>query len=329
MSASRSMPPYLALVAFLLPGANAAAAEYRIGQLVMGTVLQVTVVASDADVARSVAEECLREARRWDDILTTWRPEGELARLNRYAGQGPAEVSGDLASVLARMLQLSAETGGAFDPAVGAWLDRWRKRRAPPDAYSPVPRLSAVLQIAGNRVTVAPGVALDAGGIGKGVALDALGRLLRARGVAAFIDFGGSALSAVGSPPEDPSGWTVALSGLSAGELHGTLALRDASLSTSRATAPDDEVGPIIDPSTGAPVHAPRLALVLSPDATAADAWSTALVVLGRQGLDKAKQIGLAAMVEDGRGTTMTPALAEKVRPPTARSLENESQNRI
>ena len=73
-------------LAVVLCVAPASAAVFRTGQPVMGTVLQVTVVAADEPSARRLAAAAFVEARRWDDLLTTWRPEGELAQLNARAG---------------------------------------------------------------------------------------------------------------------------------------------------------------------------------------------------------------------------------------------------
>lgn len=286
-------------------------AEFRAGQPVMGTVLQVTVVADEAGLARSLAENAVREARRWDDILTTWRIEGELARLNRAAGQGAQAISPDLERALTRMRRLSRATAGAFNPAVGPLVDRWRTPAAWIEATPhAAPRLRDVLTLRRGTAALAPGSALDAGGVGKGMALDAMADQLRHGGArAAFIDFGGSSQVAVGAPPDDQSGWHVVVAGLSDLEAHGTLTLRDGALSTSRATGAGEPAGPIIDPVHGTPVAAPIVAVVLAPDATAADAWSTALVVLGRKGLAAVRAAGLDALVQDAAGTDMTPGM--------------------
>ena len=69
------------------------AAVARSGQVVMGTVLTVTVVADDRAEAQAMADAAIDEARRWDDALTIWRSEGELARFNAGAGQAPITVS--------------------------------------------------------------------------------------------------------------------------------------------------------------------------------------------------------------------------------------------
>jgi thiamine biosynthesis lipoprotein len=277
----------------------------------MGTVLQVTVVAPDEDRARRLAENALELAGKWDDVLTIWRPEGELARLNRAAGRGPQLVSADLRAALEAMLALSRSTNGAFNPAVGSWVDRWRTPGADSLPASTVPPLAQVLRLEPAGAVLASGISLDPGAIGKGIAVAAVVSMLEAGGAsAAFIDFGGSSLYGLGAPPEDPAGWTVAVSGLGPQEVLGTLRLRDSSLSTSQASGPGSAAGPIVDPSTGKPAETPRLAVVLAPKGEVADGWSTALIVLGRAGLDRARQHRLAALVQDPAGVAMTPEMA-------------------
>lgn len=287
------------LLAAFAPGEGEAAVA-REGQVVMGTVLAVTVVAeSDADAQR-IAQAAIDEARRWDDALTIWRPEGELARFNRGAGRGAVELGPRLATGLSEMLRLCAATAGAFEPAVGRLPDRG-------DPSSKLGGIRHVLRIDGDRATLEAGSVLDPGGIGKGLALDAMANLVRKAGArSAFFDFGGSSQTAVGVPPGDPKGWSVLVAGFRAGESLGVLHLHDASLSTSEAGAVDTK--PILDPRSGAPVPGPRIVSVLSADATSADAWSTALVVLGREGLPLAFGAGLHVMLEDAGGLEVGPS---------------------
>jgi thiamine biosynthesis lipoprotein len=276
----------------------------------MGTVFSVTVVADDQATARRLADAAVREARRWDDILTTWRVNGELSRLNARAGSGPCPISHDLARALAEMQRLAKLTLGAFDPAVAPLSLLWREI-TPPTAPSrdrhPPYRIAQVLTLTGETASLAPGASLDAGGIGKGIALDAIASVLRRGGArAAFLDFGGSSQLALGDPPGGPPGWQVLVSGLEPGSVRGVITLLDQALATSRALGPGADAGPIIDPRSGRPVPPPRLVTVLAPNATSADAWSTALIVLGRNGLPLLAAEDLDAFMEDGDGMTLT-----------------------
>jgi thiamine biosynthesis lipoprotein len=274
--------------------AVADAAVARSGQPVMGTILTVTVVADDRTEAQRLADEAIAEARRWDDALTIWRPDGELARLNARAGGGPVPVSPRLAKALVAMLDLSRRTGGRFDPAVGAV--RSGEARA-----APLPPIGRILHLDGDKASLEAGAALDPGAIGKGLALDAIAAQLKQAGVrSALLDFGGSSQTAIGVPPGDERGWPVLVAGVATGSSHGVVRLRDASISTSRAGAADTT--PVLDPATGSAVPAPRLASALAADATAADAWSTALIVFGREGLAAAETEGIETLYEDADG---------------------------
>jgi len=289
--------------------ARAPAAEFTAGQIAMGTVLEVTVVAPHRDQARSLAQRAVEVARRWEGILTTWQPQGELAKLNAAAGSGPTPITAELALALHQMLRLHRATGGAFDPAVGKLVDLWRAP-APslfPRALAQYRSLESALALRDGEAQVARETALDAGGIGKGIALDAIARMLRSEDAqGAFLDFGGSTQLAI-SGPSGRHAWRVLVTGVKPGSIHGQVVLRDRALSTSRALGPGAEAGPCIDPRTGRPVEPPRLATTLASDAATADAWSTALVVLGRAGLARAKQAGVEALVEDRDGVERTP----------------------
>ena len=309
----------LCLSSFVLcPASRVSAATVRLGEPMMGTVLTVTVIAADEHVARVLAEAAVAQARHWDDVLTTWRPDGELARLNARAGSGPVEVSADLATALRAMLALSAATDGLFDPAVGPLVDPWRGPRAPdpPPTASSATRVATALTLDHQRAALLPGAALDAGGIGKGIALDAMAALLRRGGArAAFLDFGGSSQLAMGAPEPDAPGWRVAIGGLGAGSVLGEIVLRDAALSTSRAAPGPAASGPIVDPRTGAPVAEARLATARAADATSAEAWTKALTIAGRAALPAATAHGVAALVEDRDGIAAAGLTPQPIRP--------------
>jgi thiamine biosynthesis lipoprotein ApbE len=298
------------VVSTILARAPARAAMASGGELVMGTLLQVTVFAPNQAQAEQLVSAAIVEARHWDDVLTTWRADGELARLNRRAGEGAVRVSPDLHESLRLMLRFSAATDGSFDPAVGPLVRRWRRQSPFASTASGADsrhRISDALTLRAGSAHLIRGAALDAGGIGKGIALDKIAlRLRRGSAEAAFLDFGGSSQLALGAPPGSPRGWKVLVSGLEVGSVRGLMFLRDAALSTSRALGPGAEAGPIIDPRSAEPVPPPRLATVLGPDATSTEAWSTALVVLGRPGIPRLEAAGLEALFEDATGASRT-----------------------
>ena len=114
---------------------------------------------------------------------------------------------------------------------------------------------------------------LDLGGIAKGHALDVAARLLQEHGVRnAFLHGGTSSAIGLGVPPGGGA-WRVALQG------GGEVALRDAALSVSAVW--EGNPHPTVDPRTGHVLAAERRVVVTGPSARLADAWSTAILVLG------------------------------------------------
>jgi thiamine biosynthesis lipoprotein len=294
------------LAAVFAAVASADAAVARRGSPVMGTVLTVTVVADTPEIAVRLADEAIEECRRWEDALTIWRDDGELARFNAKAGTGRVGTSRRLHAGLVAMRAMAVETGGAFEPGVG------RLRSVTHLGGLGIVR---VLAIDAEHATLARGAALDPGGIGKGLALDAAVLGLRHGGArAAFLDFGGSSQSAFGVPPGDASGWKVELSTLTDKGDRQVVTLRDESLSTSRAGA--DDTTPILDPRNSRPVPAPRLVTVRAKDAGRADAWSTALVVLGPDALASATAHRVEAVVETSAGRVPTPGFFDSAPSP-------------
>lgn len=229
-------------------------------QWLMGTPCEIRALGPAAPEAVAAA---FAEIARWDRVLSLYKEESELSVLNRRAATGPVVVSESLWEALAASQTLSRLTGGAFDPTVGAL------RSGGPVGFAlvrltPGPRMVSFAEA---------GVVLDPGGYGKGLALDHAARVLRERGVeAALINFGGQ-VYALGAPPGRP-GWEVAVPGRP-----WPLVVRDASVSTS---GDSERPGHILSPFTRKAVHRSWSVTVIAPTALEADAWSTAIYVLGR-----------------------------------------------
>jgi thiamine biosynthesis lipoprotein len=251
-------------------------------------------------------------ARHWDDVLTTWRPEGELARLNAAAGKGPQRITSDLASALMTMVQLSDATDGAFDPGVGPLVATYSSTSTAAPASTAPTRIRAALRIDGVAAELLKGAALDAGGIGKGIALDAIAAELRAAGAAgAYLDFGGSSQLAFGAS-ESGAPWTLALAGLDVGVRHGSVQL-DGALSTSRSRPMGDQTGPIVDPRTSRIVESRRFVTCYAASATQAEACSKAFIVLGWSAFEARQDRDWEALYEDTDGVQVSPRFASMI----------------
>lgn len=240
-------------------------------QFLMGTICEVTS-STDADAA-------FAEAKRIESLISTWREDSELSRVNRGEVLRP---SPEVFSLLQDALRIAGETGGAFDPLVRPLVNAWRTRDdgAVPDGTilaEAVARANpANATLANGTIALVAGAAFEEGAFGKGYALD---RMLAKINGEAVVNFGGQI--AVRGAHE------VAI----AHPLHRdrplvTLTLRDASLSTSSGSEKTFVVAGrrfshLIDPTTGEALPPRGSVSVIDRSAFRADALSTALYVMG------------------------------------------------
>jgi thiamine biosynthesis lipoprotein len=276
--------------------AGARGGHARAERRTMGTLCRVEAWADLDDAALEAAlDAALDEVVRWEGILSDWSPDSPLSRLNTTPVGESCALGRDLLAWLQHAQRLQRETDGAFDPAVGALVQAWGLRtqtpRRPTSTELEGARASSgldglVLDIeAGTATRQREGLRLDPGGSGKGWALDQAARVLREHGVQrALLDFR-STLLALGPPPGRP-GWPVPIVHADAESPVAELLLADGALSVSGGSPvlwTDGAVGRggVLDPATGVPVPAARLAWVRHASAATADALSTALLVRG------------------------------------------------
>jgi thiamine biosynthesis lipoprotein len=261
----------------------------------MGTTLRIGVHAPSRASGIAAIESAFGAVRVADSLLSTWRDDSELARLNQAPPGQPTPVSPPLARMLAEVERWSRATGDAFDPTVGALVDAWDLRgrgRVPSpaqlaEARERTGRRAFRVSADGRRLCrLVSGAWLDSGGFGKGAALAAARDSLAAHGItSALLDFGGQVF-AVGADVGDRA-WAVPVAHPSRRlEPVARLALRDRSASTSAQSERFVEVGGrryghILDPRTGRPVPAWGSVTVVAADPLVADILSTALLVLG------------------------------------------------
>ena len=287
----RALAVALAMVAAVRAGASGRGGHAV--RYVMGTWCDLVIFDPDPDP--DVVELAFREIVRLDDVLSSWKPESEVSRLNASAGRGPQPVSADLARVTEESAAMCKTTGGAFDPSVAPLLQAWGFYTESPHLPAPAAAREAALHVGCDRVSVqreqssialSDGAALDFGGIGKGYAVDRALAILRARGVTrAKLDFGSSSLGYVGSVE---GGWPVVVA--DPRDRDNPLAIfriAEGAVSTSSQRERSFErdgrrYGHIFDPRLGRPVESPLLSVtVIAPQGSTADALSTALFVMG------------------------------------------------
>ncbi len=289
----------------------------------MGTSWSVRFAAPAGTDPSSIRAAIVARLARLVAEMSHWASGSLLSRFNRSPSGTWTSLPPDFAHVMTRGLAIAALTGGAFDPAIGRLVDAWGFGpvlvAAPPSAAE----IAAARATSGwSRLSFAPGgghlrqpggTALDLSGIAKGHAVDVIADLLRDAGIAhALVEIGGELVGRGIRPDGDP--WWVDLEsppGL-------TLApLRIALHGQAVATSGDYRRGAhTLDPRAGRPIETGVVsASVIHRTALDADAWATALTVLGADGLGLAHDQGIAArivtMIDGYAQEYVTPALAE------------------
>jgi thiamine biosynthesis lipoprotein len=284
---------------YLLPDpALSSLQEVREVHYQMGTFLELTLWHSDTEAAKRLIRDAVQEVHRLEQILSNFDPDSSVSRFNRQAGKGKMSVPADLYELLKIAQRFSANTAGYFDVTVGPLVELWRDnlslgllpgRNALARALSQVGYEKLKLYDGGEAELLYPGMKIDLGGIGKGYAVDRVADRLEAAGViSALINFGGSSIYAIGTPPRE-RGWEIGIQGTD-GQLRGVIHLRDLALSTSGSmgrlwTIGGKKYGHLIDPKSGMSVSESRMATVVTATATAAEALTKPLALLGKNAL--------------------------------------------
>lgn len=295
----------LTLVALILAAACRTAqplapvTRYEFTAVHMGMAVRLVLYASSDAAAAAAARSAFARIAALEDILSDYRPQSELRRLEQRAGEW-VPVSAELFAVLDRALHVAAASDGAFDPTVAPLVALWREARRtgrPPSLVALDSARALVdwrrVELDGARpaVRLEPGTRLDVGGVAKGYILQDALRVLRAHGVrSALVEAGGDIV--VGDSPPGRSGWRVEVPGADAAFAARAAALVNEALATSGDAAQFIEIdgvrhSHVIDPRTGLGVTHGQAAYVIATDAAIADALATALGVAGAVGFDE------------------------------------------
>lgn len=303
----------------LYPGSRAASATpLRVWTgSALGADAMLQIQHPDPRKADRLIADSLREVTRLERIFSLYQPESALVRLNR-AGRLD-DPPADLLRLLAQSARFGQLTHGAFDPTVQPLWNVYAAHFSRPDADPAGPphaAIAAALQRVGYRHIElsaghirfgVPGMALTLNGIAQGYITDRVVDLLRNSGMQhALVDMGET--RAIGTHPSgDP--WRVGLRQPGAHEKIGQrIALQDQAVATSGGYGtPLDPAGRfnhLFDPHTGGSSWRYRSVSVVAPDATTADALSTAfsLMTLPRAaGIARMLNLRTWFVLDDGR----------------------------
>ncbi|HEY0839843.1 MAG TPA: FAD:protein FMN transferase [Vulgatibacter sp.] len=285
---------------------------------IFGTRCELTLGAPDREAATDAVDAALAELRRIDALMSEWRSDSEISRVNAAAGLHPVRVSDEVLELVSLALDAAAHSSGAFDPSWAGMRGVWRFGDAmdgevPADAAIEDARRRVdwrkvrVDRDAGTVYLEEAGMALGLGGIAKGWAVDRLAANLRQAGIRDFVIKLGGELYAAGR--RGGHAWTAGvLDPRDPGSVVATLEIEDRAFSTSgdyeRYFVKDGvRYHHVIDPATGRPATASRSVTALCPDATTAEIVTKPVFIKGPgEGIPYGASLGCVVVVIDAAG---------------------------
>lgn len=270
---------------------------------------------------RAVITELESAVTAVDAQMSNWRADSDLSRLNHAAPGTWVPVSEKLAHVLARALEIGRQTGNAFNigvaELVGAWGFGPEAGQGVRDTASrrPCPPADEVLDVdvPNRRARRRAAVTFDLCGIAKGFGVDELARVLNQQRIDSWLVGIDGEMRAHGSKP-DGEAWAIAieLPDFERRAAMGVIELTDAAIASSGdyrhwRHLGAERISHTMDPRSGEPLRNGIASVtVVAPDCTDADAFATALMVLGLEaGLACAERQRLDALFAVREGHTL------------------------
>lgn len=291
---------------------------YKRSRPMMGTVFEITVAGATDEQAAAPVNRALDEIARLEDLLSEWRPESEISRINHAAGRAPVAVGEETFRVVEAGVDVSRWSDGAFDLSWAALRGLYDFR---PNQEHTVPTRQEIRARTGliewQDIRLDPedrtvflrrrGMAIGTGGIAKGYALDRAAQILLDAGLESFMLFGGGQVQVRGQ--RGNRAWRVGIQHPREADYFAFVEATGGSISTSG----DYEhffVDPsgkrwhhLLDPKTGLPAEGTLSVTVISEVGLYSDALSTACFILGHEKcaamMDRVPSSAEAIIVDD------------------------------
>jgi FAD:protein FMN transferase len=271
--------------------------RYEDSRVSMGCAYTIVVYGHDPARLREAASAALDEVDRIDRLMSHYKNDSELSRVNREAAKSFIKVDPELFDFIAECLRYSRESEGAFDITVGPLMKAWGffrgEGRMPTEAeLSEARSRVGYWRVILNRKDGSiyfdrAGVEIDLGGVAKGYAVDRAVAVLKRYGVtSALLSAGGSTIYALGAPPGKPA-WEIEIQDpVEPDKIATRVRLKDRALSVSGSNEKFFELNGaryshVMDPRTGRPVQGVLSVAVITDDGTSGDALDNVFYVSG------------------------------------------------
>ncbi len=302
-------------------------------QMHMGTLVTITVVASNKDVGYRAIQAGFDEIKRLERLLSTWRSDSELSHVNAEAGHLPVQVGRETLELVVRSIEMAQLTEGGFNIAVGPAMEAWsftERQRIP--SGEELQRLKPLVdwttvQISKEARTIFlphKGMRVDIGGIGKGYAADRAVEGMKRAGVQGGVVALSGDIKTFGVLPEG-DGFPVGIKHPRDDEaLVAVIDLKDEAISTAgdyeRFFERDGiRYHHILDPQTLRPAHGCQSVTVIAKEGVVADGLDTGIFVLGpTRGMELVERLpDVEAIIIDHEGKiTVSSGLRDRLRSP-------------
>ena len=286
-------------------------------EAIMGTDVTVTVVAKSEAEGAAAIDAAMAEVRRFDRMMSLYKDDSEITRINLAAGKHPVKVSPEMIEVVEAAARVSGLTHGAFDVTIGPLVVLWQMRlkegKTPDDKeIARIKRLVNYKNVIIDRRKSTlflknPNMIMDLGGM-KGYIADRVKDLIKKRGINnAVIALAGDIW--VLGRREDGKPWRIGVQHPRKPEQTLTvLDLSDKYISTSGdyeryKIVERKRYHHIIDPRTGKPSTGVISATLMGDQGALIDPLSKAPFILGpEEGLKIVKKTGAEAIIVDEQG---------------------------
>jgi len=271
--------------------------------LLMGSKFEITIVAKDALTATQNIDSVIAEISRIEYLISDWKPETQISKVNRNAGIKPVEVDKEVFDLTKRALNLSKITNGAFDISFAAMDRIWKfdgSMTVMPDdetvkkSVEKVGYENIILDSLNSTIFLKlKGMKIGFGALGEGYAADRCRNMMLAKGIKAGIVNGSGDMSTWGKPPKAKH-WVIGITNpFNKDSLFAVVPLKSAAVVTSGSYEKfvvfnGKRYSHIINPVTGYPATGLTSVTVFGPDAELANGFSTSMMVLGK---DKALEL--------------------------------------
>jgi thiamine biosynthesis lipoprotein len=249
----------------------------------MAAVFEIFVLYPDKNYAAQAAAEAFSLLDRLDGELSRFNPNGDVSRINCLKPGDVLSLGLDSFHCLLKAREINRITKGAFDVTAGRLKDDWLKKDGNGIKTASIGMRHLLLDETQWTVSTDAPVGVDLGAIGKGYAVDRMGELLREWALENWLIHGGnsSVLALGGLPGHD--GWPVAVRHPS---IRNDLLVRPVLLNQGMGGSGLERGLHIIDPLTQKPADKVLAAWVVADDAAAADALSTAFMIMEKNEAD-------------------------------------------